>query len=218
MAPRNILAHMQLTYAQVTQDDLIENQANMEAQWDPTHPLENLWTQLRKCQLFAVDHDPISNNTLMRAALKNLEASGVFIDALRDWRKRAPNTQTYDQLKMDFNAADKERRRQVTVREAGYANAAVQKHKQSPAPPADEQENVDPSTKAKQLYYCWSHGLGFNKTHTSATCSNKSTGHRTKATIYNMMGGCNEVHHRYGERKVFGVPNTDPTDQTTDQE
>jgi len=37
------------------------------------------------------------------------------------------------------------------------------------------------------MFYCWTHGLGFNHTHTSATCANAADGHCKTATATNMM-------------------------------
>ena len=82
VTPRDLLELLTTNYALVTQDDLIANQASLDTPWDPATPLTTLWTQLRKAQTFAAAHDPISNDSLMRSALKNLEASGVFIEAL----------------------------------------------------------------------------------------------------------------------------------------
>ena len=44
-----------------------------------------------------------------------------------------------------------------------------------------------------KFFYCWTHGLGRNKEHTSATCNRKSEGHKTDATLDNMMGGSNTI-------------------------
>ena len=43
------------------------------------------------------------------------------------------------------------------------------------------------------MYYCWTHGLGKNRKHTSATCNNKAEGHKDEATADNMMGGNNKI-------------------------
>jgi len=52
-----------------------------------------------------------------------------------------------------------------------------------------------------QMFYCWTHGLGFNRTHTSTTCINPADGHCLTATATNMQVGKNiiqtcEYHHR----------------------
>ena len=134
VSPRDILTHLIVTHSVVTQDDLTDNTNTMKTDWDPATPLETLWTQLRKAQLFAANHDAISDNTLMRTALELLEKSGVFTDTLKDWRKRAPVTQTLANLKLDFTTADRERLRPLTSRTAGYANAAVSLGKSKPPP------------------------------------------------------------------------------------
>jgi hypothetical protein len=37
--------------------------------------------------------------------------------------------------------------------------------------------------------YCWSHGYQVAKSHTSATCNMKKSGHQDAATKHNTMGG-----------------------------
>ena len=106
--PRAIIAHMQASYGVITQDDLIENLAQLKRQWDPTQPLEDLWKQLRRCQLFAAGHNAITDATLVLEATVNLKKSGVFQEALKEWRKRLPATQTLAQLKLDFNGSKTE--------------------------------------------------------------------------------------------------------------
>lgn len=154
VAPRTILAHLMTAYATVTQDDLIANQMTMETPWDTETPLSTLWTQLRKAQLFAANHDAISDNTLMRAALKNLENSGVFLDALKDWRKKAAAQQTYDNLKTDLTQAEKERLRTSTSKSQGFAGNIQQQQ-------TDNKENKDSKeiNGPPGFYYCWTHGL-----------------------------------------------------------
>ena len=44
-----------------------------------------------------------------------------------------------------------------------------------------------------KLFYCWTHGLGRNPKHTSATCRAKATGHRDDATILERLGGSNVI-------------------------
>jgi len=48
------------------------------------------------------------------------------------------------------------------------------------------------------MYYCWTHGLGFNHTQTSSTCSNPAEGHCPNAMVKNMQGGNNTImSHRH---------------------
>ena len=61
----------------------------------------------------------------------------------------------------------------------------------------------DTKGKWEQFYYCWTHGLGFNKDHTSLTCTKKAEGHKEDATILNMQGGNNTIRRQQGERAVW---------------
>jgi hypothetical protein len=195
VTPRAILQLLITSYALVTTDDLISNTKQMATPWDPSTPLTTLWQQLRTAQLFAAGHDPISDATLKAAALVNLEQSGVFLDALKDFRKRAQATQTYANLQLDFTHADKERLRNTTSRDAGFAGNMKQAI-------TEDKENRSP----KGLFYCWTHGLGSNPKHDSKSCSNKQHGHRDESTIYNMCGGNNRIHRRYNEKAVYVAP------------
>jgi hypothetical protein len=203
VTPRELLAHLTTAYAQVTQDDLIANQTSMDTPWDPSTPLTTLWTQLRKAQLFAAAHDAISDDTLMRSALKNLEKSGVFLDALKDWRKKALANQTYATLKTDFTMADKERLRTVTTKDLGFVAGNAQKVQNK------ENENTE------GLYYCWTHGLSKSKIHTSVTCIRKMKGHRDEATAFNMLGGNNRIR-REKDEKIVWRPSRPPNNKTSE--
>jgi hypothetical protein len=195
-----ILHHLDTTYGTVTADNLDDNLKRLHAQWSPDQPIEDLWNQIKQCRKYADPHDKISEKAAVRATITNLEASGVFTDALKDWRKRTETDKTWDNLKTDFNKADKERRRTVTSANGGYANKATE-------------EKVNKATEDKQktaatfpasyvpipLYYCWSHGLGSNPNHTSKTCTMNQPGHRVEATADNMLGGCCIIKRRSGE-------------------
>jgi hypothetical protein len=198
---RDLLQHLRLNYGTITPDQLEDNLRNLERQWQPPSPLEALFQQLKKCQRFAADgNDPITNKTVVRAALKNIEATGLFTDACRDWRKKSEATQTLTAFKTDFSAADKERLRQTTSASAGYhgANAvravprAAAPSVPSPAPSSSSSStpNYRPASTPRNFHYCWSHGLGRNSRHTSRTCAHPKEGHEQEATLDNLMGGC----------------------------
>jgi hypothetical protein len=200
-----LLTHLTTTYGTITSDDLNSNLDDLSRTWTSTQPLEDLWKQIRHCRLFAEDHDPISEAMAVRSAVQNLENSGVFIDAIKDWRKRPEAEHTFALLKEHFNTADRERLRLLTSSSAGYLAQALAATEivADPAPPKPR--------KPMTLHYCWSHGLGPNPTHTSATCRRQITGHRTDSVLTNMLGGCNIIHRRRGERAVFvPTPEADP--------
>lgn len=209
-----LLTHLHLTYGTITFDQLEANLINLERQWDPSNPIENLWEQVKECQRFAsAGKDPISEITAVRKTLLNIEHTGVFSDAVRDWRKRPDIEWTWLNFKADFTIADRERQRLLTTENAGYhgAHAAIAAATEAAnaataavsalaavtnrAPPAP--------SKQPNFYYCWSHGLGLNRAHTSATCNSKAEGHICEAVLGNMMGGNNNIMRRRGETAVY---------------
>ncbi|CAB9509594.1 unknown protein [Seminavis robusta] len=195
-----ILTHLDTTYGKVNADDLEDNMKRMHAQWSPTQPIEDLYNQLKDAQKFAADHDTISDKMAVRAAIKNLTNSGVFTDAIKDWRKMSDDAQTMDALQTHFTEADKERRRILTTKEVGYANKASMK-------PVNETANkVIMHGSGTVMYYCWTHGLGTNSNHTSKDCTKKAPGHKTEANGDDMLGGCCIIRRKAGERAVFRRP------------
>jgi hypothetical protein len=189
-----ILNHLHQTYGKLTTDDLDLNTENLHREWSPDHPLEDLFEQVRQCQAFAAETDPISDPTAVRAIIHNLEKSGLFTDAIRDWRKRTDADKTLQNLRIDFTQADRERQRQLTTTTAGYHHAAVA----LAATNAPRANNT--------LYYCWSHGYGPNSDHTSTTCKFPAPGHRPDSTVQNMLGGCNYIHRQRNEVGIYIRP------------
>jgi hypothetical protein len=93
----------------------------------------------------------------------------------------------------------------LTTKSAGYhhkAAAAIQDNNNLTLATGSARSKDNPTT----LYYCWTHGAGPNKDHTSATCKLPQTGHRCEATMVNMLGGNNLIHRRRGETQVFVPP------------
>ena len=68
------------------------------------------------------------------------------------------------------------------------------------------------------MYYCWSHGLGPFKTHTSATCTHPQPGHQKTATMSDMRGGCCIIKRKKGERAIYKKPQRTPTQEAIAEE
>ncbi|CAB9512352.1 hypothetical protein SEMRO_531_G161370.1 [Seminavis robusta] len=111
-----ILNHLDENYGTVDTDDLDDNLARMNADWSPIQPIEDLFNQVKDAQKFAADHDVISDKRAISAIVNNLKKSGVFTDAIKEWRKILPADQTMDALQKHFATADKDRRRILTPR------------------------------------------------------------------------------------------------------
>jgi hypothetical protein len=203
----NILTHLDNAYGGLSHDDLDRNMVELDKVWDPATPIEVLFEQLRRCQQFAQDTDPISDQHLVRSGLRNVEQTGVFGDAVRDWRKRAIADKTWINFKVDFAKADEERRRQLTAQGAGYHSVSEMVEVPPFAAVAAAAVTNKPKSEAKVLYYCWSHGAGINKDHTGTTCKFPAAGHRSEATVFNVLGGCNIIHRRRNKAPVYVKPN-----------
>lgn len=44
-----------------------------------------------------------------------------------------------------------------------------------------------------KMYYCHTHGLGYDREHTSITCNRKAPGHVDSATVIDMQGGTQKI-------------------------
>ena len=198
-----LLTHLDATYGTITATDLDNNEANMEKEWSPNQPLEDLWNQIEMCRAFANDHDPISEKAAIRSACANLTKTGVFTEGLKEWRKKPDADHTWQNLLLHFNKEDKERLLNTTSSQAGYAGAAKNG---PPSHTAQPTASGTPTSNTTPMYYCWSHGLTPNSTHTSKTCTSRQPGHRAEATVDNMLGGCCVIKHQFGERSVYKNP------------
>lgn len=207
-----MLAHLDSTYGAVTSDDLRSNMKDLERAWNADQPLEDLWSQIKRCMTFAAQTDPISELTAVRSALENLENTGLFTDAILRWRLRPEVEHTLANLKTAFNRADKERKRLMTSKSAGFHGSANSVSSKSTPSSSSSITSNSTTGNIASLYYCWSHGIGPNNAHTSETCKFPAPGHRKEATIYNMLGGCNIAHRRKGEVAVYVRP---PRNNTT---
>ncbi|CAB9529927.1 hypothetical protein SEMRO_2674_G334380.1 [Seminavis robusta] len=55
-----ILAHLDAEYGTVDADDIKDNEKRMNATWNPSQPIEDLYNQVKDAQKFGGDHDDIS--------------------------------------------------------------------------------------------------------------------------------------------------------------
>jgi hypothetical protein len=175
-----IMTHLQSNYGTLSINELTENLTQMYSSWSPNDSIEKLLTQIRTCREFAKDSEEITDTAALRAALDNVEKSGVFGDAVRDFRKKDEADQTYASFVLLFSKADKERRRLETTKSAGYHSAAIAITTDTALAATGTSAKNTPTVSG--TYYCWTHGLGYSKDHTSETCSTPQPGHRKEAT------------------------------------
>ena len=199
---QDLLQHLVDTHGTIDEDALAKNLEDMGRPWDPNTPTITVFNQARKCRDFATaGGDAISDANAIRICLEAFQKSGVMDEAIKDWRKLPTANRTWANMPAHFLNANKERLRTITTSAAGFqtANAAT---------PAVCPPTTNSSSTVRigdcTMYYCFSHGLGKNPEHTSATCSNPREGHKREATADNMMGGINTIRRRRGERPAFG--------------
>jgi len=141
------------------------------------------------------------------------------------WRTRPAANKTFPEFCVYFTAKNKDRLRKLTTSQAGFhgANAAIAAVTTSPSAAAkpvtlmsSQHTAIVTTNDGSSMYYCWTHGLGFNKTHTSATCSNPATGHCLDATVKNMQGGnTNIMSNRRRPKSDTQKPSTTKPVETT---
>jgi len=224
----DMLTHLRTNYSPITRRDLEANRASIASVWTPEDPIEALWERIREVQRISIaGGDPLTDGAIRDLTLLLFESTGVFTTACDTWRVRPVANQTLVEFRLHFAAENKERLRKLTAAQLGYhsASAAVgitQMHISDdftthsanaassvrPAPPPTPsprpQNQATPhviTDDGVQMFYCWTHGLGFNRTHTSATCANPADGHRTSATATNMQNGKNTIQARGHRRR-----------------
>jgi hypothetical protein len=187
---RGLLQHLRLHYRTITPDHLEANQCQLDRQWQPPAPLGDLFQQIKKCQHFAeAGNDPITNKTAVRSALKNVEATGLFADACHDWRKKAEAEQTLAAFKLDFSAADTERKRQTTSNTAGYHGAKNAVRAVVAAPSYFQLPSGQHSAQFSLLLVEWARPKFPAHQHHLSVPERRL--HQTEATtLDNMMEGC----------------------------
>jgi len=215
--PSTMLTHLKDTYGQISRDDIEANRQKLSMDLNVDEPIEALWLRLKEIQRFAVAaNEPITDATVIRLTLPIFEKTGVFGTVTEKWRDRPDAEWTFVNFKTHFEKGNKERLRKLTAKTAGYhgANSALPTSDTSSVtdtlPTTIITDTASQGTAAAAttlttdtasvrtnnnvtMYYCWSHGLGKNRGHTSATCHNKREGHQDTATADKMMSGNNRI-------------------------
>ena len=175
------------------------NYFELEAPWNTTDPIEVLWAKTAACSAFDTTIPP---DKLVCVTSGVIEATGLFTEDIKQWKRCIPQKQTMDNLKLAFNQANKERLTQATTARAGYHAAAVQAIANEAVPAA-----YLAVPAGAPMFYCWSHGLCTDRNHTSATCPNPLANHNPAAVASNMLGGHNYIARLQEEYRIQVNPN-----------
>jgi hypothetical protein len=196
ISAEELLEHLEDNYGTIDADDLEANADALETPWDPTTPIENVFTNAKRCRDIAeAGGDPMSDAHIMRGLSRVFEKSGIFPTAIHEWKIKPAAENTLNNFKTHFINANKERNRNPTTVKAVLEQAFAAKDKASTMVPVTE-----------EMFYCWTHGMGYNKEHTSATCTAPQAGHVRNATCYNKQGGNCTIRRKNGEKAVYKRP------------
>lgn len=212
---KQMLQHLIDEYGSITADDITANTEQLNAPWNTEQPIRKLWERIKECQrLGRAGNEPITDRMAMFTALKVLDETGLFSTYTTNWRMMNPmqTKWTMEPFREYFNQADKDRKKNLTTKDAGYHSANATK------PTTNKKEGttatnhfVDPKS-GRKVYYCWSHGATTNATHTSATCTRPLDGHKKDAHWFDMQGGC--THFNIGKNGRPTMTNTKKTTAT----
>ena len=197
-----IITHLVTTYGTITATDLVANRNSLADAWNPDEPFENLWKRIRSVrQLATTGGEAISDDTTMELTISALRQAGVYDHAITTWDDKEVADHTWPNFQLHFDKQEKLRLKKLTAAAAGYhgANRATIIPPDTPVSPppaiAATAQTHDAHCQGEPLFYCWSHGLGKNPAHTSATCMNKkSDDHNDLATLMDRRGGSEHIN------------------------
>jgi hypothetical protein len=179
----------------ITPEVLEQNRSIIMAEWNLDDGIEMIFMGITaECQFAeaAGAWNVISEATAIYLALTAIKNTGVFIEPCSYWCKCPAGEQILTNFVFDFTHAWKERDHCIIAKTARYqalltTRADEKENKSPPALPCKKKPDVVIDTV--EMFYCWSHGLGFNPKHTSHTCHTEKDGHKDDATIHNHKGG-----------------------------
>lgn len=203
ITPRAMLAHLRTEYGTMTPEELEHNRAALSEPWNLDEPIEDLWAKIANIQRVAtLGQVPIPDITVITLTLAMIEKTGMLATTTEKFRLRPIDEWSLDVFKAEFKRGNQERVRKLTAGDAGY-HGAHQASLQTPLPAVAAAAAVTPlptpvvpvhvSVDGGKMYYCWTHGLGTHRNHTSATCNHKAEGHKDDATAFKMKGGNNTI-------------------------
>ena len=106
---REMLTHLYDTYADISAENLEENDKKMREPWDPNSPFEGLIKQIKDAVDLA-DHAgaPYSQEQIVNTAYNLVERSGVFDIDCRKWRDLPTAQRTWNNFQLFFQKAYKD--------------------------------------------------------------------------------------------------------------
>ena len=210
VTPLAMLTHLRAEYGTMTPEELERNRSALSEPWNFDDPIEDLWAKLSNIQRVAtLGNVPIPDITIVTLTLAMIEKTGLLATTTEKFRLRPVDKWTVTIFKTEFQLGNKERIRRLTAGDVGFHGAHHATPLTPPKPPITDTAAaaVTPApvapvpavlarhvtVKGDKMYYCWTHGLGPHRNHTSLTCHRKADGHKDDATAFKMKGGNNTI-------------------------
>jgi hypothetical protein len=134
-----ILMHLKQTYGFINPTQLAENYNKMTAPINFQDPIETLFKQIEDGFRYAnAGAQPYMEAQYVNIAFLLILNTGAIPDACRDWQRRTPMNQTWEEFRREFARAQREQRIiSSTASGAGYHTANVAEHYEHTPVPAD---------------------------------------------------------------------------------
>jgi hypothetical protein len=134
-----IIMHLKQTCGFINPTQLAENYNNMTAPNNSKDLIETLFKQIEDGVSYAnAGAQPYMEEQYVNIAFLLISNTGAIPDACRDWQRRTPMNQTWEDFRRDFSRDQREQRIiSSTAIGAGYHTANVAKHDEQMQAPAD---------------------------------------------------------------------------------
>jgi hypothetical protein len=122
---RALIRHLLATYGNITPQDLAHNDAKFRAAYDPSQPIETLFSQIEDTMDFAdAGGSPYTATQIVTNAYSIVFTTGLFPEACREWRRSPAADQTWAIFKTSFAEAHQDLRLATgTTQTSGYHSA-----------------------------------------------------------------------------------------------
>ena len=143
-------------------------------------PIEDLWLQAAKAQLFPPASDALSDNYILRALVQNVRSTNAFDSTLKRFDELPTADQNLANFKLEMNKTCRtwvRANHNSTAAKVGYSSVNLA---QTPAL-LTTASKCSCKWGTKTYTYCWSHGFSEVKPdtpeHNSCTRNNRYEGH-----------------------------------------
>jgi hypothetical protein len=214
---KECLDHMKAKYGKWSMQEIKENKARLDEQWDGHGEVDAILDKFEEVQEVAeMAKAPIGLIEMVTKLIEAIEPVTDFAPAVREIMMKGITNWTWDEIRDHLEMCEEARRRKTTASK-GY-NAANAAEEANAAKAAKEGSGArggshSPAKKGKRgvqvnedglmprftnryetvATYCWTHGTLFDRKHNSETCTTPGTGHVRNATIYNQQGGSTAI-------------------------